>query len=117
MVAEGFTDVEINRAGATKVSHALTDAMLRSVIAVRLANAAPLTRAEFEERLAEARVGIVTLCDWGADQELWDAVEAVAAAAPNPPQALIDAARAAFAGMPARVAAYAAREAEIIRRG
>jgi len=84
---------------------------------VRLPDAPPLTRSEFEERLAEARVGTVTVCDWGADQELWDAVFAVAGAAPNPPAALIDAARAAFAGMTARVAAYAAREAEIIRRG
>jgi hypothetical protein len=61
---------------------------------VRLPNS-PMTRAEFEGVLADA-IGGITRTGTGAWQELSDALETVAADAPDPDPKLIDAARDAF---------------------
>lgn len=56
----------------------------------------PMTAAEFDESLALARNGHI-VSDKGANDEVLAALEAISAAAPNPPARLIEAAKAAFA--------------------
>lgn len=58
--------------------------------------AEPMTRDEFAAALAEALDGWV-VTDYGATDEIQDALDAIAEASPNPPASLIEAARAAYA--------------------
>lgn len=63
---------------------------------VRLPDAMEMTLGEFRELLRYAMEGRVVSCTGTTTEAVEDALDAVRLAAPNPPQALIDAARSVY---------------------